>query len=137
MKKVLVGLAVSMLFITGCGEKNNKVKCSGKVEEDGQTYEMSVIGDLKDNKITSLSMEMIFDNEETATMMCSFMELGNSMAESEADKIDYKCDGKKLVINNADTMGIDGSEESLIGKTKEEFIKAVKDADEDSKITCK
>ena len=130
MKKVLLILPIMLLLVTGCGKK--EVVCTGKVEEEGQTYEVKFVGTLKDDKIDSAKATLTFSDEETAQQMCAMMELVNSFAEDD-EKIDYKCDGKVLTINSLDTYM--DEEESIKGMTKEEFIKAM--TEENEEITCK
>ena len=77
-------------------------------------------------------MEMKFSDDKTASTMCGFMAMANSMAEDKSKQIDYTCKGKKLIINSLKTWD---SEQSFVGITKEEFIKQAKESSGD--IKCK
>ena len=133
MKKGIVFLVAALFLLGGCGK--NEVVCSGKVEEDGKTYEVKVTGTLKDDKIASVKASMVFGDKETTDQFCSIMSLINSFAEDDSKKVDYKCDGTTITIENYQNMA-DSDEESPIGKTKEEFIELMtKDSDE--QVTCK
>ena len=131
MKKgIIVFTAVIALgAVVGCGKKKNQVVCSDKATENGQTYEAKIVANLKDNKVADGYMEMKFSDEKTASTMCGFMALANSLAEEESKKIDYKCNGKTLRINSLD------SDEKFTGLTKEEFIK--KATASSKEIKCK
>ena len=95
-----------------------EVVCSGKIEEDGKTYEVRITGTLDNNKVSAVKASMIF----------------NSFAEDDSKKIDYKCDGTTLTIEKYQNMA-DSEDESPIGKTKEEFIELMT-KDSDDKVTC-
>ena len=126
MKKLLFLLPL-LFFITGCG---NKVTCTYKIEEDGKKYEAKVVANLKNDKVESGKMELTFDSKDEAEQYCNLIKAFMGFA-SEEDKVDIKCSGKKMTINSLDF----GSEDSIIGKTKDEFIKAIKE--ENSEAVCK
>ncbi len=132
MKKGIVFLVASLLLLSACGKK--EVVCSGKIEEDGKTYEVRITGTLDNNKVSAVKASMIFGDTETADQFCSIMSLANSFAEDDSKKIDYKCDGTTLTIENYQNMA-DSEDESPIGKTKEEFIELMT-KDSDDKVTC-
>lgn len=133
MKKGFIFLVCALFLLTACGK--NEVVCTGKVEEDGETYEMKVTGTLKDDKISAVKASMTFADKEKADQFCSIMSLINSFAEDDSKKVDYKCDGTTITIENYQNMA-DSDEESPIGKTKAEFIELMtKDSEE--KVTCK
>lgn len=128
MKKVMVLGLASLFILTGCGSK--KVVCSGTTTEDGQKIKMKVTGSLKKDKIDKISAEMKFSDKDTAKQMCGLLELANSFAKDD-EKIEYKCDGKTLKIEDYAKFSED--EDSLVGKSKKEFIKAM----EEQELTCK
>ena len=130
MKKVLFLLPL-LLLLTGCG--SNKVTCSAKIEEEGKQYQANIIGNLKDDKVVSGKMELIFNDKEEAEQYCNLIKAFMGMA-SEEEKIDVKCDGKKMTVDSLD-FDSDSEEEKLTGRTKDDFIKAVKDQYPDA--TCK
>lgn len=135
MKKLFI-LLFAVVLIAGCG-KSNKVVCSGNVEEAGQKYEMKVTGYLENDKIKTIDAEMIFGDDEAAKTMCGLMNLVNGFAEKEEDKIDIKCDGKKMTIKGFEKY--DASEESeteFMNMTKEKFIEYFQNQ-QDSNLVCK
>lgn len=135
MKKFLV-LSLAVLLLAGCG-KSNKVVCSGKVEEGGETYEAKITGYLENDKIKSVDAEMVFTSEETAKTMCGLMSLANGMAEEDGQKLDVKCDGKKMTIKGFDKLDSTEEDESkLTNATKEDFIKYFQE-ESDYKLVCK
>lgn len=129
MKKYIVILLAGLFLTTGC-ESGNKVVCTGKNEQEGQSMEAKITGHLKDNKIDKVDYEMSFSHDESAQLMCGMIAFANSSAEN---KIDYKCDGKKITIKGL-TSSID-SDSSYVGLTKEEFINTIQSEAEN--VTCK
>lgn len=129
---IVFSAIISLCLITGCGKSKNQVVCTGKATEDGQTYEAKIVANLKDGKVKDGTIEMKFSDKESAEQMCSLMSLANSMAEDEKDKIDYSCKGKTIKFNS---LAMFDDEDSVIGLTKDEFIKTVT-ADSDE-IKCK
>ena len=128
MKKVVVLGLASLFILTGCG--SNKVTCKGTAKENGQKVDMKVVGTVKNDKISKVSAEMKFSDKDTAKSMCSLMELANSFAKDD-EKIDFECDGKTLKIK--DYSKFDSDSDSVIGKSKADFIKAMEKED----LTCK
>ncbi len=122
MKK-LVFLLPLLLLLTGCGSKS--VTCTAQVEEDGKKYEMKMTGNLKDDKVVSGKMELIFEDKEEAEQTCALVKAFMGLASEEEQKVDIKCDGKKMIIDSLD-FDSEGEEDKLTGKTKEEFINTVK-----------
>ena len=135
MKKFLV-LSLGVLLLAGCG-KSNKVTCSGDVEEGGQKYSMKVTGYLENDKVKTIDAVMEFSSKEEAQTMCGLMSLANGFAEKEKQKIDVKCDGKKMTIKGFEKVDSnDEGESKLANLTKEEFIKYFQDESE-NKLVCK
>lgn len=130
MKKIVFLLPL-LLLLTGCGSKT--VTCTAKVEEEGKKYEAKIIGNLKGDKVESGKMELIFDNKEEAEQTCNLMTALMALA-SEEEKIDIKCDGKKMTVNSLD-FDSDDEEDKLVGKTKDEFISVIKEKYPEA--TCK
>ena len=130
MKKVLFLLPL-LFLLTGCGEK--KVTCTTTVEEDGVKYEAKMIANLKDNKVESGKMELTFGDKETGEQYCNLIKAFMGLAEDE-NKVEIKCDGKKMTVDSLD-FDTEEDEESLIGKTKDDFIKAFKEKYPEA--TCK
>lgn len=128
MKKSLIILLLGLIVTTGC-ENSNKVVCTGKTEENGVSAEIKITGNMKSNKIDNADMEMVIDSEETAQFMCGMLALQNTTSEN---KIDYKCEGKKIVMKSVTSFD---DVTDFEGYTKEEFIEHVKEID--SNITCK
>ena len=138
MKKFGAFLFVSTLLLTGCG-KNNKVTCSGTQEEGGKKFTTEITATLKDDKVNSLSSKMTFGDEESAKEYCGMLALASSFTSNENEKIDYKCDGKSVTINNFENLVSDDDDDKIIGLTKQEFIdEMTKSAKEEgTEITCK
>jgi hypothetical protein len=130
-KNFLLGLGVAGLLLTACGSSGDKVVCSGKVEEAGQSGEVEITATLKDGKVDRVDQTMTFSDSNTAKQTCGLLEFANSFAESEDKKIDFECDGNSITIKNFQ----DTDDQNLKGMTKEEFISY---AEEQSKeISCK
>lgn len=136
MKKGIIAFAAVVVLgcITGCGKNKNQVVCTGKATEDGQTYEAKIVANLKDGKVKDGYMEMKFSDKKTAETMCGFMNLANSMAEKDSDKIDFTCKGKVLKINSLDTLS-SNEDDKIVGLTREEFIKQATSNSKD--VKCK
>lgn len=143
---VIVGV-LSLLLLTGCGSKN-QLKCTAEVEQNGSKYSGKMIVELDGNdKVKDATMEMTFDNEDEANQTYSMFQLVIGMAKSMAEEgqevpdIDIKKDGKTLTISNYASFAkftSDEENESLIGMSKEDFIKKVEaDSSSGGKWTCK
>lgn len=140
MKKFGAFLFVSTLLLTGCGANKaaeNKVTCSSTVVEDGKKVTTDVNAELKDGKVSSVTATMSFDDEATAKESCELLAFVSSLSEQSGVKLDYKCDGKSIVINNYDALTEE--EDKLVGLTKDEFIEKLKKqaTEEETEITCK
>ena len=147
MKKgLLIGLAC-LLFLTGCGDKesakdNNAKKESSKTKEKASAGNyVTCTGKLDDAGVTATleikaaSVSMIFEDEKTAKQYCSIFELANTLAEDDADKVDFSCSGKKLTFNSyADFASAEDDDEDIIGLTKADFIKEMESSEG---VTCK
>lgn len=133
MKKGIITFAalLSLGLVTGCGSKN-QVVCSGKVDESGTSYEAKMVANLKDGKVSDGYIQMTFSDKKDAESYCGILALTNSMADKGGvEKIDYKCDGKKVRINKLEL----DSDDKFVGLTKDEFIKKATEGSD--KVTCK
>ncbi len=132
MKKGIIAFAAlaTLGIFTGCGNKN-QVVCSGKVEEDGQSYEAKIVGNLKDGKVSDGYIEMTFSDKKNAETYCGMLALTNSFSNDDSKKIDYECKDKTIRIN---TLELD-EDDKFIGLTKDEFIKAA--SDDEKGVKCK
>ena len=132
MKKYLlvVFCAALLLVVTGCGNKN-QLTCTGSMNESGIEMKAEVVADFDENdKLTDATVSYDLGSKETADQWCSMFKLMN-----DADKgIEVSCSGSKITIKGYAKMDDEG-EESMIGKTKEEF-KAVMEKEVEG-ITCK
>lgn len=137
MKKMLFGLAaLSLVALTGCGKKN-EVVCTSNMKEDGVEAKIKVTGKLKDNKIDSVKATMTFNSKEDADKYCGIMALVAGMAGDEK-KLEYTCKGKTITINNYDQLSDEEEDKSVIGMSKEDFIKEMESSStDDGKVTCK
>ena len=126
MKKYFLIAGVALLLLTGCGKK--QVVCTMTQEESGQKMTANIIGTLDaDDKVTKVSYEMEFSDATYAESYCSLVKLSG---------MEVKCDGKKIVIDDATSMLEDeDDEQKLVGMTKDEFITYAKGAS--SEVTCK
>ena len=133
MKKYLlvVFCAVLLFAVTGCGSKN-QVKCTGSMSEGGEEVKAEVVADFdKDDKLTSVTVTEDLGNKEKADQMCALFK-----AFMTADSgVDISCSGSKVTIKGYEKMD-DNEENSIVGKTKEEFKKAMEEESE-GKLTCK
>ena len=133
MKKIFIVLFIGLFAFTGCGKDNNKVVCSGTKEEDGQKIKSEITATLKDKKVDKVSATMEFEDEKSATAMCGLFTMANGLATDEKDKIDFKCDGKKIIFNDYTSMIADDDDIQIVGLGKDDFIKAMESED----FTCK
>ena len=131
MKKFAVLFVVGLFLVSGCGKKN-QVTCTGTHEESGQKYSMTVTADIKDDKVSSVSAKLAFDNEDYAKSFCAMLGLTNSFAEEGDSKIEYTCDKKSITIKNFEAIS-ESDGEPIIGLAKEEFIKGL----QGEEFTCK
>lgn len=121
MKKYLLVLVCAvLLFVTGCGNKN-QVKCSQSITESGITMKAEVVADLdKDNKITDVSVVYDLGDKSTADSFCSLMKL--SIDSSKGQSID--CSGSKITLKGLDSLDNEEEDsEKVIGQTKDDFVK--------------
>ena len=124
MKKFgLLALVFVVFLITGCG--GNKVVCSGTEKMDQTRIEMKVIGNVKDNKVVSVSNERTFADENEAKTYCEGLKRVNDAATSDDAKIDYECKGKKVTIKQS--YSEDGA------PTKDSFTESM----ENQALSCK
>ena len=134
MKKVVFLIAICALFLTGCGSKD-KLVCSGKTDMMGYSVEAKVTAEFKNDKVSDVKAELVFDDEDTAKSMCSMFELANSMAGSEEEKMSIECKGKSLVFKDFSQLIEDEeTNEKVIGMSKADFIKEM---EETENVTCK
>ena len=127
MKKgILLGLA-SLFILTGCG--GNKVVCTGKMNEAGMKAEMKITATIKSDKVSKIAAEMTFDDEKTAKSMCGLLELGNSFAEKEEDKVPFDCKGKTISFTDYSKMADSDEDTKIIGMSKADFIKEMEKED--------
>ncbi len=130
MKKyfLVVVCALLLFVVTGCGNKN-QLKCTGSMEDSGLKINAEVVADFDENdKLTDATIVYDLGDSDTAKAWCSIFEYMK-----DADKgIDVKCSGSKITITGYAKVA-DDDEESMVGKTKEEF----KEAMAAEQITCK
>lgn len=134
MKKyfLTVLLLALVLVVTGCGSKN-QLKCTGSYTEGGTTMEAEIVADFtEDDKLIDANVVYDLKDETTANQYCSLFKL---MEDAEKG-ISVKCSGSKITIEGFAKMENEyGDQEfsTLVGKTKEEFKKAI----ETENFTCK
>ena len=118
MKKyfLVVFCALLLFLVTGCGGK--KVTCKQAVDEAGIKMDAEVIANLDDNdKVTGATVVYDLGDKTTADQYCSLMKL----AEDKEKGVTVECSGTKITINGMASMD-EGEDDSMIGKTKEEFV---------------
>ena len=141
MKKLYLGAVAglgSLLVLTGCGGSKNQVKCTAKVDEEGQKATAEVIAELDSNdKIKDATISYEFEDQSAADQFYSMYQMLVGMSDqSEEDlKIDIKKSGKKITISNYAAFEAmeseDDDSEKMIGMSKEDFIKKVESGSED------
>ena len=120
---------ISILFVTGCGSKN-QVKCTGTFTEGGFSMDADLIADFDgDEKITDAKVIMDLKDSTTANQFCTLYK----MAEDSAKGITVSCSGSKITITGFGKLESEDDDDKFVGKTKEEFIKAM----EAENFTCK
>ena len=124
MKKCLLVVTCALLLFltTGCGKK--QLKCSATVTEDGVTMKGEVIADLdKDDKIEDATIIYTFDDKEQAETYCSFIKL----LEDKDKGVLVDCKDNKITITGYANIEDEEGSDGMVGASKEEFIKAVKE----------
>lgn len=112
MKKYLLVGVVGLLLLTGCGGKKADIVCTASLDQAGIKMDGTYYGYLTDGKVSKVEMEIKFEDEATAKLMCSALQQENEEGTT------VKCDGKTITA-----VAEKGGE--FAGKTKEEFVKAV------------
>ena len=131
MKKCFLGLFCAvLLFVTGCGENKNQVKCTGEMEESGVKIKGEVVADFDDSdKLKDATFTYDLGKKETADQFCGLFK----MMEDSSKGVTVSCSGTKVTIKGYANIDAEEEEESMIGKSKEEFKKAM----EKEQMTCK
>lgn len=135
MKKYFFGLFCALLlFVTGCGENKNQVKCTGEMEESGMKIKQEIVAVFDDNNIfKDATATMDLGSKETADQFCGLYKMFSDSAKG----VEISCSGTKVTIKGFENLDSDeedeDTEDSPIGKTKEEFIKLM----EKEQMTCK
>lgn len=133
MKKYFLGLFCALLlFVTGCGENKNQVKCTGEMEEAGMKMKQEIVAVFDDNNIfKDATATLDLGSKEAADQLCSLYKM---LGDSEKN-VDISCSGTKVTIKGFENLDAEDedTEDSPIGKTKEEFIKLM----EKEQMTCK
>lgn len=135
MKKYLVFAfcALSLFVVAGCGSKK-KVVCSTTMKESGLTIDAEAIGYLdKNDKVTDISIVYDLNDKTAANQYCSIFKLMESDKDSD---IKVKCSGTKVTITGLNTFADSSSDESIIGRSKDDFVEYMESVDE-TKFTCK
>ena len=104
-----------------------------KVTRIGEKYKKNRKNSFdKDDKLVDATIIEDVGSKETADQACSFYKMF-----IDADKgIDVSCSGSKITIKGYAKLADEDEEDGMIGKTKEEFKKAIEEESE-GKITCK
>ena len=134
MKKTLKGLVLALVMsliiisLTGCG--SNKLVATKKAEDEMMgNYKEEITMTFKNDKVETIETIMEFDKEETAQGMYGLLSMGMSMDESgELEGIEFKQDGKKLVIT-MDAAAYAKSEEASEEEMTKEALKAALEED--------
>ena len=94
--KLLAILAVSVLFITGCGNNERTLTCTNSEDSDGLTMDQEVTMTFKDDKVTYVKMSI--DNKATDDLIIENWDMFASMMESQFEETDS--DGVSLTTEN-------------------------------------
>ena len=142
MKKYLSAALVfvfGVLFLTGCGSSGNKVVCSGETATDSGTYKGELTATIKDDKVSEVSAVFEFSTEERSFSknLINLLKLAEAFM-AEGSDLGISNSGKKVTVKNMTEMLKDATDEegnpvTVIGATKEEFIKYA----ETQQYTCK
>ena len=134
MKKyfLFVFCALLLFVVTGCGK--NQLVCTGSMEEGGQKVEAEVIAEFDDNdKLVDATITEDLGSKEKADQLC---QMYDAFASQLPEGVSINCSGSKVTIKGYAKIDDNGGEDSMIGKTKEEFKKAMEELSE-GKVTCK
>ena len=132
MKKYLlvVFCALVALVVSGCGGNKNQVTCTGTMTDSGMNIKAELVADFDDNdKLTDATVVYDLGDSDTAKQWCSLFQLMGD----ESKGIKVSCSGSKITITGYAKMDVEDEEDTMVGKTKEEFKKAM----EAEKFTCK
>ena len=88
-------LAVSILFITGCGEEKT-LTCTNSEEDSGIKMKQEITMTFKDDKVSYVKMSI--DNEATDDTIIDNWDMFVSMLDSQFEETDK--DGVRLKTNN-------------------------------------
>ena len=130
MKKYLfITLMVILFMTTGCVK--NQIVCSGTSEEEGIKLTGTVTADLDSNdRVSDAVIVYEFENEENAKKYCSVFKVFEE--EDKEGVIKVSCSGNKITMKGFSKL-ISEYDDTLIGASKEDFIKAM----EENEYTCK
>lgn len=119
MKKIIILLI--MISLVGCTNKN-EIICTKKFDQSGVIFTQKIIGILENNKIKQVKTTLDFANKNEALSYCEALDNYNLYL---TNKIDYKCDNKKITIENYEVLN--ETDTSIIDITKEDFVNYFKE----------
>ena len=97
--KRLTLIFMSLLFFTGCEStpKVENLKCQTESDFVGEKIITEVVAEIQDDHVTSATMTMRSDKEETISELCSVYNVA-----SDSDKVE--CKEKEIVLKDYDKM---------------------------------
>ena len=120
-KSVFVALfALLLVFVVGCGNKN-EVVCSKTNSEGGKSVTEEGVFKLdSDNKVTGADVTYKFSDKDLATSYCSLFKMGIDSKYSDL----ISCSDTEVTIKNFEKIvGNEDDSTKLVGMTKDELIK--------------
>lgn len=129
MKNKILLITLLALVMTGC-KSTKAIRCSKEVELDDYKYTYIVQGDVKDNKISNISVSVY--NKDAKEMGKEFTDMYINFKTIYGDSIEIKDNNIGFVIK--ETKFLPNNNKSVDVSIKE-FKENVKDLD--SKMVCK
>ena len=117
MKKYILILLI--ILLVGCSDKED-LKCERNFYNDGLNYKEKIVVKMNNDKVSSLKSYLTFESEENASSYCD--SLKKYIAYNNIN-IEYECIGKEIEINNYEKYIAVENSDTIIGLTREEFIK--------------
>lgn len=137
MKKgiLLVGLAVSVLLVTGCSESRRTLNCTIKEEAEGTTTTSVMNIDFKGNQAENITLEINIDYDEE---LASYADIFKQTLESQRSGLEEI--GYEVEITSGDNsqkLVATGTNETLDESETTGTYENTKKSLEESGYTCK
>ncbi len=129
MKKFLSLAAITVfgaLCLTACGGNKNEIVCKATEDMEGMKVESKIIATLKDEKVSEVSGEMVFESSDAATQYGSILKAAETYLGEGT--LGLEINGKTIKVKNMNAlleiMGSQSSDFAVIGSSKDDFIKS-------------